>query len=224
MEHKRLPDNIRAVVFDVDGTLVDSLDAWAESDRIFLAENNVPYDAQISEKLKTMHFISAAQYFIDELHVDMTLDEVMDRINEIIGRKYREEITAKPGAFEFAKQCTEKGIHICAATSNLRGLAEGVLESNGFMPLLDFILTSDEIGSGKDDPGIFLECAARMGAAPCDTAVFEDSFHAALTASKAGFFTVGVYDRKYADEFERLGDVCDMTVNDMSELLTVKKG
>lgn len=215
----KLPENIKAIIFDIDGTLLDSLDAWADADRIFLRENNIPYDPMISEKLKTMHFVSAAQYFIDELGVNKPLEEITRRIYEIISRKYCFEIPAKPHTAEFISLCEERGIKMCAATSNLKDLAEGALINNGFYEKFAFVLTSDEVGSGKDDPEIFFKCAEKMGVSPENTAVFEDSLHAAASASNAGFFTVGVYDSHYAAEFDRLKEICSITVKDFGELI-----
>lgn len=217
-----LPENIKAVIFDVDGTLLDSLDVWADSDRIFLESLGFSYDPSISDRMKSMHYISAAQLLIDEYHIDMPLDEVMNRIEDIVRDKYFHEVPVKPYALELISECRRQGIRMCAATSNLRALAEGALSSGKILPCLDFIITSDEVGSSKDDPEIFFRCAEKMGAAPCDTAVFEDSVHAASSAAKAGFYTVGVFDRHYAAEFEELKKICSRTITSFEEL--IRKG
>lgn len=214
-----LPENIRAVIFDVDGTLLDSLDVWADSDRIFLESLGFSYDPSISDRMKSMHYISAAQLLIDEYHIDMPLDEVMNRIEDIVRDKYFHEVPVKPYALELISECRRQGIRMCAATSNLRALAEGALSSGKILPCLDFIITSDEVGSSKDDPEIFFRCAEKMGAAPCDTAVFEDSVHAASSAAKAGFYTVGIFDRHYAAEFEKLKKICSRTITSFEELI-----
>lgn len=214
-----LPENIRAVIFDVDGTLLDSLDVWADSDRIFLESLGFTYDPAISDRMKSMHYISAAQLLIDEYDIHMPLDEVMTRIEDIVSDKYFHEVPAKPYVHELIAYLEQKGIVMCAATSNLRALAEGALSSVNILPHLDFIITSDEVGSSKDDPEIFFRCAEKMGAAPCDTAVFEDSVHAAASAAKAGFYTVGVFDKHYAKEFEELKKLCSQTVVSFDELI-----
>lgn len=214
-----LPENIKAVIFDVDGTLLDSLDVWADSDRIFLESLGHSYDPSISDRMKSMHYISAAQLLIDEYHIDMPLDEVMKRIEDIVRDKYFHEVPAKPYALDFINHCKRQGIRMCAATSNLRALAEGALSSGKILPHFDFIITSDEVGSSKDDPEIFFRCAEKMGTAPCDTAVFEDSMNAAASAAKAGFYTVGVFDRHYAAEFEELKKICSRTITSFEELI-----
>lgn len=215
----KLPENIKAIIFDIDGTLIDSLDAWADSDREFLAEHNIPYDPIISERLKTMHYNSAVRFFLDEYNIPLSFEETAERINEIIKHKYLHEIEAKPYVIDFIRLCYDKGIKMCAATSNLKELAVGALTNRGIARFLEFIITSDEIGSGKDNPEIFLHSAEKMGVSPENTAVFEDSLHAAKTAAAAGFYTVGVFDIHYADEFERLRRVCTAVIKGFDELI-----
>lgn len=214
-----LPENIKAVIFDVDGTLLDSLDVWADSDRIFLESLGYEYDPSISDRMKSMHYISAAQLLIDEYHIDMSLEKVMKQIEDIVREKYFYEVPPKPYALRLIEECKQNGIKMCAATSNLRTLAEGALSSGKILPYLDFILTSDEVGSSKDDPEIFFRCAQKMNTKPCDTAVFEDSIHAATSAANAGFYTVGVFDSHYAGEYEELKKICSRTILSFEELI-----
>ncbi len=214
-----MPENIKAVIFDMDGTLFDSLDAWSESDRILLEENGVQYDPKISDKLKTMHYTLAAKYLVENCGLKITPEEANNRILEIIRYKYFNEVPLKPFVREFMENCRSNGLKICAATSNIKILAKGAAKNHRILDYFSFILTSDEIGSGKDDPEIFLKCAEMLGVSPENTAVFEDSPHAAKSAADAGFVTFGVYDKHYKDELPILEKICKKVIFSFEELL-----
>lgn len=214
-----MPENIKAVIFDIDGTLFDSLDAWSESDKILLEENGIEYDPSISYKLKTMHYTLAAKYLVEKCGLKITPEEANDRILEIIRYKYFHEIPLKPFAREFIEKCRGDGLKLCAATSNIKTLAEGAMKNRGILDHFSFILTSDEMGSGKDNPEIFLKCAEMLDVSPENTAVFEDSPHAARSAAEAGFVTFGVYDEHYKEELPILEKICSRVIFSFEELL-----
>ena len=191
--------NIKAVIFDIDGTLADSLGVWTESDRIFLSRRGIEYDSEVSVALKSMHFMSAAEYLRDYYSLPESVEDVAREITEIVREKYFYEVRLMPYAKELIRSFSERGIKMCAATSNSRELAEGVLRHNGILQSLEFIVTSDEAGSSKDDPRIFFMCAEKMGVSPNETAVIEDSPHAAKTAFRNGFYTIGVNSGHFGD-------------------------
>ena len=205
-------DNIKAVIFDIDGTLADSLDVWAEADRIFLARRGYKYDSSVSAAMKTMHFMSAAEYLRQLYNIPDSLESVAKEITDIVREKYFFEVKLMPYAKELIGALEKRGIKMCAATSNSRELAEGVLRHNGILDSLGFIITSDEAGSSKDDPRIFYMCA------PADTAVIEDSPHAAKTAFDSGFYTIGTNSGHFGD-FEALKGCVHRRIESFKELI-----
>lgn len=211
-------DKIKAVIFDIDGTLADSMGVWADSDRILLERRGKIYTEEISLALKSMHFLSAVDYLIRTCGLKESPDEIAAEITDIVREKYFHEIKLMPFAREFMENCRQRGIKLCAATSNSRELAEGVLKNNGIYDLLEFLITSDEAGSGKDSPDIFHMCAERLGTKPCETAVIEDSPHAAKTAYENGFFTVGV-NSGYFGDYEKLTDCTHIRTESFRELI-----
>lgn len=211
-------ENIKAVIFDIDGTLADSMGVWTESDRILLSRRGIEYDSKVSEALKSMHFMSAAEYLKNLYSLPESTQEIADEITEIVREKYFFEVSLMPFAKELIDSLAKRGIKMCAATSNSRELAEGVLMHNGILRKLEFIITSDEAGSSKDDPRIFFMCAEKMGVSPNETAVIEDSPHAAKTAFENGFYTIGVNSGHFGD-FEALTDCVHRRIESFKELI-----
>lgn len=209
---------IKAVIFDIDGTLTDSMGVWTESDRILLERRGIAYDSSVSLALKSMHFMSAAEYLKKLYDLPESAESVAAEITEIVRDKYFHEVRLMPFVREFIELCREKNIPMCAATSNSRELAEGVLKNNGVLEFLKFIVTSDEIGSGKEDPAIFRYCAKRLGTDPENTAVIEDSPHAAKTAFENGFCTVGVSSGHFGD-YDALTDCVHFRTENLGKLL-----
>ncbi len=209
----------KGIIFDIDGTLLDSLDFWADADRQFLKNLGIAYDPSISTVLKTMHFTSASEYFVEKYNLDLTAEQVMESILGIVKENYFNKLCTKPFVKEYIEQENNKGIKMCAATSNLKYLAEGALKNAGIYDKMQFILTSDEVKCGKESPLIFHKSAEMLGLDKDEIIVFEDSVHAAESASKAGFYTIGIYDRHYEDEFRLLEGIADITVKSFEELL-----
>ncbi len=210
--------NIRAIIFDIDGTIADSLGIWAEADSEFLRRRGIEYNPALSAAMKSMHFMSAAQYIIDVYGLKDSLESAASEITDIVRQKYFHEVKLMPMAHELMDHCIASGIKICAATSNSRELAAGVLENNGILSKMEFIITSDEAGSAKDNPDIFFMCSKKLGIPPENIAVVEDSPHAAKTAMESGFFTIGV-NSGYFGDFEALKSCTHMRVKSLGEII-----
>ncbi len=211
--------NIKAIIFDMDGTLIDSLSVWADSDREFLNGLGHEYDPKHSLAMKTMHFDSACEYLVRTFSLPFSPEETGERILKIVEKRYLHELHLKDGAEELLKAARTAGIKMCVATSNRKTLAEGVLKNLGVEKFFEFVLTSDEVGCGKESPEIFIKAAEEMGARPEETVVFEDSLHAVMSAKKAGFNVVGVYDPLCEEEFAEIEKTADRVIKSFSELM-----
>lgn len=132
--------------------------------------------------------------------------EDRERVEPVYGKMrehYREDVRFKSGALEFIEKAHAAGIKLCIATGTRRDVAEPFLEKTGLLDLVEFYIDCYEVAAFKDKPDIYLKAAERLGADIKDCAVFEDSEYCAETASKAGFFVVGVWDKYTSKE----GDV-----------------
>lgn len=209
----------KAIIFDMDGTLLDSLSVWADSDREFITGLGFEYDHKHSLAMKKMHFDSACEYLVREFSLPLTAAETGERILKIVEEHYIKVVPLKDGAEEFLAAAKAAGIKMCIATSNKKSLAEASLKAKGIMDCMEFVITSDEVGGGKESPVIFLRAAEKLGAAPEETVVFEDSIHAVLSAKSAGFKVVGVYDPLCPEEFDEIEKYADKTIKSFKELL-----
>lgn len=209
---------IKAIIFDMDGTLLDSLSVWADSDREFLNGLGFEYDPVHSAAMKSMHFDSACEYLTKTFSLPFSAEETGERILKIVEKRYLHELRLKDGAEGFIKAAEAAGIKMCVATSNKKYLAENTLKNLGIRKYMEFLLTSDEIGCGKESPEIFLRAAENMGSKPGETAVFEDSLHAVISAKTAGFRVVGVYDPLCEEEFAEIKKSADRVIRSFREL------
>lgn len=211
--------DINYIIFDMDGTLLDSLSVWADSDREFITSFGIGYDPKHSLAMKKMHFDSACEYLVKVFSLPFSAEETGKRILEIVEEHYINGVPLKDGAEEFLAAAYKAGVKMCVATSNKKALAEASLNAKGIMEYMEFIITSDEVGGGKESPDIFLKAAEMLGANPNETAVFEDSIHAVMSAKSAGFKVVGVYDKLCPEEFDEIEKYADITIKSFTELL-----
>ncbi len=217
---------IDGFIFDVDGTLIDSIGVWNECDRIFLQRHGIEYSPDISEKLKTMTLTDSAQYMKERFSLPESEQDILDEITQIVRDTYAHDIPLLPGAYDLLSLLHRAGIPVCIATANSRELTLSAFRRNGIDTLIDFIITTDEAGSGKDRPDIFRLCAQRMGTVPANTAVIEDSPHSAATAHEDGFISVGTDSKVYGD-YEAMAECTDIripTLEDLIGLIIPKKG
>ena len=210
---------IKGVIFDLDGTLIDSMKIWYDIDRRFLRENGVTSPPEdISDRMKKLTVDEAAEVFIREFSLSLTKPQVISRIEELVREEYEEHIPLKPYAAEMAEYLGRKGIPCGVATATYKSLAAAVLKRCRIADKFRFILTDAEYPMGKRFPDIFLGGAEMLGSAPGETLVIEDSLHCIETAAAAGFLTAGVYDDAAAGDAEKIKRLADYYFDDLSEL------
>jgi HAD superfamily hydrolase (TIGR01509 family) len=210
---------INGIIFDLDGTLIDSMQVWHNADREFLIENNIVPPKNISNIMKTMTIESAADYFISQFELPHTRQYVIKRIEEIVSYHYMNTIPLKPGVISLLDFLAELNIPCAIATATYKSLAYAILKRHGIADRFSFLLTGEDVSTGKTSPDIYFECAKRLGCKANDVLVAEDSLHCVQTAHNAGFFTVGVYDSAADADWER---ICKLSDRNIHSIFSIK--
>lgn len=213
------PITYRGAIFDLDGTLVDSMWIWETVIVRWLNRCGLACEEDLTPIIKDMTFEQSAQYIIGRFGLEKSVGAITAEWSAMILDDYRYHIQLKEGVFSFVRALHAAGVKMCIATSNFRDACTAVLESGGIADCFEFILISDEIGKNKSFPDIYLESARRLGLAPADCMVFEDILLAVGTAKNAGFQTTAVYDKESVGETERLRQTADQYITSFQELL-----
>ena len=200
--------NIHGAIFDVDGTLLDSMVIWEEAAVRYLHSLGFEPEENLSEKIMTMSMEEGADYVIAHYGVNLTRKEILDGIRELIRGFYEDEVQLKPGVEQVIKLLASKDIPMIIATSSDSECVTAGLKRLGVWKYFKGILTCSDIGKGKTEPDIYLAAAKEIGSKPSETVVFEDALHAIITAKNVGFITVGIYDSYNQDE-EKIRKVAD---------------
>ena len=208
----------KALIFDLDGTLLDSMRAWDEVGLEYLYLKAISYiPANHLEVFRAMSVVDCAKYFIAQFGLKKPLQQICDEINDMIEVKYKHEIQPKEGVPEFLLK--NKDRKMCIATATDRPLVEFALQRLGLEKYFEFIITSADVGCGKDQPDIFIKAAGRLGLEVGDCVVFEDAPHAIKSAKLAGFYAVGVYEKCFESEQETIKEYADQYVCNLSEVV-----
>ena len=200
----------RFAIFDMDGTLVDSMGYWKGLVGEYLARlgiANIPED--LPQRLMSMTMTQGAELLIRTFGLSDTAEEMIARQNAIMEDHYRRDIPLKPGVKAYLQSLREQEVQMCVASATAEPLIKACLTRLGVRDYFRFILSCESIGVSKERPDIFHLAAKRLGAKPGDIAVYEDALHAAKTAKAAGYYVVAVYDENGKDRWEEIKALAD---------------
>lgn len=209
----------KAVLFDLDGTLVDSMWMWKDIDIEFLGRFGYGLPEDLQREIEGMSFSETASYFKERFSLPMTVEEIKDCWIAMSIEKYRTEVGLKPGALEFLKYCRERGIRTGVATSNGRDMVDAVIESLKIGDYLGEVATACEVAAGKPEPDIYLEVARRLSVEPEECLVFEDIPAGIVAGKRAGMTVLAVQDEFSKDLEKEKRELADGFIRDYFELL-----
>jgi HAD superfamily hydrolase (TIGR01509 family) len=186
--------DIKAAIFDLDGTLIDSMWLWEKVDIDFLKLRGHELPIDLKENIEHLSFIDTAKYFKERFNLPDGIEDIMAEWNSMAFEEYANNVSLKSGAKEYLHNLKLKGIKLALATSNSVPLLEAVLKNNGIYEYFDVITTTSEVSRGKNFPDIYLLSAEKLHVNPTECVVFEDILPAVLGAKMAGMKVVAVHD------------------------------
>ncbi len=214
--------DIKAVIFDLDGTLVDSMWMWKSIDIEYLAKFGLEMPEDLQHCIEGMSFSETAAYFKERFDLPDSLEQIKSDWNEMAWNKYQYEVPLKDGVKEFLTYLKQNNIPAGIATSNSRELVDLIIDRHDMKGYFSSIRTSCEVAKGKPSPDIYLLVAEDLGVLPQNCLVFEDVLQGVMAGKNADMKVCAVYDEyseKDMDEKKRLSDYYVHSITEVLELL-----
>ena len=211
--------NKRAVIFDLDGSLVDSMWIWKRIDIEYLGRYGINLPEDLQREIEGMSFSETAVYFKERFQLQESLEEIKETWNEMAYEKYTKEVPLKKGAVELLQFCQKKGILMGIATSNSRHLVESTVSALGISPYFQYIATSCDVSKGKPAPDVYLLVAEKLGVNPKECLVFEDIVMGIKAGKSAGMEVCAIEDEYSLYQKEEKIKLADYYIKDFSEII-----
>ncbi len=210
---------LQSAIFDMDGTLLDSMHIWRDIGPRMLRARGIQPAPDLGERLKVMTARQGAAYCKETYLLPDTVDEVYAQIEAQVKGFYENEAEVKPGVKNLLSLLKMEGVWMYVATATDRHLAESALRHAGIRDYFRGIVTSAETGVGKDaSPEIYERAMRRLRSNKKDTVIFEDALHAIRTAKAAGFRVAAVYDPSAEEDQEEIRSLADYYFRSFEEL------
>jgi len=213
-----MADSIKGAVFDVDGTLLDSMFIWDSVAADFLLAMGVAPGPELNAELNAFGGHEIPGYLRSKYGLAMTPEEIGYGMYEMLEEFYFYKAMPKSGVFAVLDALRGRGVRMCAATATDRPLIEPALRRCGLLEYFGRVFTCGEEATSKSRPDIYLRAAAFLGTEIKDTVVFEDALYAVKSAKAAGFPVIAVHDDTAADDREEIQGLCDRYFASMDEI------
>ena len=211
---------MKGAIFDVDGTILDSMGIWVDIDTAFFASHNIKITPEQSAQYQDMTFEESLQQMQRDYLPDMSEAEMRRELMQMAADAYANTIPAKPGVCEFIRRLHDDGIKIAVATSGFKELCQSAFKRLGIFDIIETYAFSSEVGCNKSNPDIYLLAAKRLNLPPAECTVYEDIITGIMSAGAAGFKTVAVYDKTSAHDKDRLLRHSDRYITGWDDLLS----
>lgn len=212
-------NNIDAVIFDMDGTIIDSMWMWRDIDIEYLRRHGLKMPENLQKSVEGLSFTETAVYFKDRFNISDSVEKIKDDWNKMAWSKYETEVPLKEGVLDLLIYLRRHNIKIGIATSNYRKLTDLILEKLKIRDFFDSVRTSDEVPSGKPSPDIYLLVARDLNVEPSRTLVFEDVVNGVMAGLNANMRVCAVYDEHSKKDDKQKKEMADYYIYSMTEVL-----
>ena len=211
--------NIKGAIFDLDGTLIDSMWMWGEvAIRYIKSHGKTPRPGFI-EALRPLNSVEEAQYYIDKYGINLSVEEIVEGRDNLMYGFYEKDVKLKKGVIPVLDKLKSRGVRMCIATATDRWLIKPVFELHNLTGYFERIFTCTEEKTSKKYPDMFVRASKFLGTDINETLVVEDALYAMKCAKKTGFITVGVYDKIADNQQDEVKAVCDYYCLNPGEML-----
>lgn len=211
-------NDIKGAIFDLDGTVFDSMHIWSDIGLRFLKEKGIKPEPGIEDEFVKMSMTQAAEYYIKNIDPTETVLGIVEAVNKLVEGFYYNDVLLKEGVKEFLEFLKQRNVRMCVATATDKHLVERALIRNGIRDYFDEIFTCTSVGAGKDSPVIYDKALEYLGTDKSNTYIFEDALYAIETANKAGYKILGIKDVSEKADPETVKSFCNFYIESYSEI------
>lgn len=204
-------------VFDMDGTLLDSMGVWTQVDIDFFAKRGIEMPEDYGRKVVAMPFERIADYTVERFHLPENPQQIMDEWNDMARHAYTTTVQVKPHAVEYLRSLRHHGIPMAVATSLPPSLRDPALDHAGIHGYFEVLCSTDEVPHGKESADIYLLAAERLGVEPRNCVVYEDILSGILSAKGVGMEAWAMFDESSRKDWQHLQQVADGAITDFSQ-------
>lgn len=212
--------NFKVAIFDMDGTLIDSMPTFVSSMLRILDENGISYGDDIVKTITPLGMNGTAEYFL-KLGIPLTKEQLINVMGKYLLHEYVHNIPAKNSVIEVLKALKKQGISLNVLTASPHITLDACLKRLGIFDLFDNVWSCDDFSTTKANPEIYKMAAERLGEKVENILFLDDNLNANLTAKKAGMKVCGVYDDSSKEYVEQIKNVTDYYIYDFSELFQI---
>lgn len=207
------------IIFDLDGTLIDSMPVWRSTGKTYLENHRLPVPENLMSILKKQTLPQTAEFFRTELGATQSVKEICDEVISYVSEQYAHHIPLKEHVKAYLEKEKQNGTKMCILTASEAGYIHLALERLDILQYFDFVATCTEVGCGKDKPDVFRMMMEKLGGSVENTVVFEDAYYAMKSAKALGLQVYAIADASAMRETDKIKEIADFYIHDYQELL-----